>query len=218
MNGRTCPVRDPAGYLAGLWEVRRRVLDLGAETEGHFAGTATFTRDPDGLDYVEEGVLHFGGWHGPAGRTLRYRPDGPGRLVAEFADGRVFHDLDLRTGHWEMRHDCRDDVYRGEVTVLSRHYWRQVWWVAGPAKQLLLDTDYVRTHDDDDTHQSMPHHAPPSFSSRRAADHTAVQPSLRADHHGDTARPTRPGAHTRVFTHPRPRHARTYLCSRRLPL
>lgn len=138
------PVWRPASYFRGRWQVSRRVCDVAADVEGCFVGTATFTRGLGRLDYVEDGELDFGGRRGPAGRVLRYRPDGPSRLVVEFADGRFFHDLDLRTGCWTMRHRCRDDVYRGEVTIVAPHYWRQVWRVHGPDKQLILDTEYLR--------------------------------------------------------------------------
>ncbi|MCZ9342306.1 DUF6314 family protein, partial [Streptomyces sp. TRM76130] len=61
-----------------------------------------------------------------------------------FADGRFFHDLDLTTGRHVTGHPCAADLYRGEFTVRDRDRWRTVWQVTGPAKNLLLTTEYAR--------------------------------------------------------------------------
>lgn len=60
------------------------------------------------------------------------------------ADGRPFHDLDLTTGHHVAEHPCAADLYRGEFTVHDEDHWRTVWRVGGPAKDLVLTTDYTR--------------------------------------------------------------------------
>lgn len=139
------PVAHPLQYLAGRWELSRRVVDIDAGVEGSFIGVATFTYARAGLDYVEQGVLDFGSHRGQAGRALRYRSDGSCRLIVEFTDGRFFHDLDLRDGRWRMHHPCGDDDdYYGEMTVLSAHHWQQTWRVTGPAKQQSLESDYIR--------------------------------------------------------------------------
>lgn len=61
-----------------------------------------------------------------------------------FADGRPFHGLDLTTGHHVAGHPCAADLYRGEFTVRDADHWRSVWRVGGPAKDLVLTTDYAR--------------------------------------------------------------------------
>lgn len=61
-----------------------------------------------------------------------------------FADGRFFHDLDLRSGHHVADHPCSADLYRGEFSVYDAERWRTMWRVKGPAKDLLLTTDYRR--------------------------------------------------------------------------
>jgi hypothetical protein len=87
-------------------------------------------------------------WQGtprPAERTLRFLPGpSPATALVQFSDGRPFHDLDLSTGRYVADHPCAADLYRGEFTVRDENRWRTVWRVGGPAKDLVLTTDYTR--------------------------------------------------------------------------
>ncbi|MFE9683256.1 DUF6314 family protein [Streptomyces sp. NPDC006285] len=147
------PVEDVLAYLAGRWRVRRSVRDLASGDTGTFCGTTVFERlegdgrgPSDGLLHHESGTFEWRGVARPAERTLRFLPgDGPGRADVRFADGRPFHDLDLTSGRYVADHPCAADLYRGEFTVYSSDRWRTVWRVGGPAKDLLLTTDYTRT-------------------------------------------------------------------------
>ncbi|MEW2163256.1 DUF6314 family protein [Streptomyces sp. NPDC007084] len=98
-----------------------------------------------GLLHHESGTFV---WHGvarPAERTLRFLPgQGAGSVLVRFSDGRPFHDLDLATGRYVADHPCSADLYRGEFTVRDEDHWRTVWRVRGPAKDLVLTTDYTR--------------------------------------------------------------------------
>ncbi|MFJ6726826.1 DUF6314 family protein [Streptomyces sp. NPDC091281] len=133
------------------------VRDLTGGDEGRFSGVTVFAPlDGDdgeggggGLLHREAGTFVWRGVARPAERTLRFLPaSGPGAVpgTAEvtFADGRPFHGLDLRTGRHVADHPCVADLYRGEFTVRDADRWRTVWRVGGPAKDLLLTTDYVR--------------------------------------------------------------------------
>jgi hypothetical protein len=81
----------------------------------------------------------------PAERTLRFLPGAaPGTVDVRFADGRPFHDLDLASGRHIAHHPCAADRYRGEFTVRDADHWRTVWRVGGPAKDLVIVTDYTR--------------------------------------------------------------------------
>ncbi|MBM7168278.1 hypothetical protein JQK87_07610 [Streptomyces sp. G44] len=152
------PVPEALAHLVGEWRVTRTVRDLAGGSEGRFTGTTLFSplratplpaplsaRDEGGLLHHESGVFT---WHGvarPAERTLRFLPGAtPGTARVEFADGRFFHDLDLRTGRHETDHPCAADLYRGEFEVYDADRWRTRWRVGGPAKDLLLVTEYVR--------------------------------------------------------------------------
>ncbi len=140
------PVPDVLAYLAGSWRVRRSVRDLPAGEEGDFSGTTVFEAlDGGGLLHRESGTFVWRGVARPAERTLRFLPGAaPGTADVRFADGRPFHDLDLTTGHWIADHPCAADLYRGEFTAYDADHWRTVWRVGGPAKDLLLTTDYSR--------------------------------------------------------------------------
>ncbi|MEU5889452.1 DUF6314 family protein [Streptomyces sp. NPDC047461] len=140
------PVPEVLTYLAGSWRVERSVRDLASGEAGHFSGTTVFGPwDGEGLLHQESGTFTWQDVARPAERILRYLP-GTSAAEAEvhFADGRFFHDLDLTSGHHITDHPCAADLYRGEFTVLDEHHWRTVWRVGGPAKDLVLTTEYAR--------------------------------------------------------------------------
>ncbi|MFJ9012044.1 DUF6314 family protein [Streptomyces canus] len=147
------PVTDVLTYLAGSWRTERTVRDLASGDEGEFSGTTAFGRleehgllpEGGGLLSQESGVFVWQGVPRPTERTLRFLPGGtPGTADVRFSDGRPFHDLDLTSGHHVADHPCAADLYRGEFSVLDADHWRTVWRVGGPAKDLVLTTDYTR--------------------------------------------------------------------------
>ncbi|WP_055416013.1 DUF6314 family protein [Streptomyces pactum] len=144
--GELWPVPDVLAFLAGRWRTERSVRDLASGAEGRFEGTTAFDAlDGDGLLGRETGAFTWQGVTRPAERTLRYAPGpSPGICDVYFADGRPFHGLDLTSGHHVADHPCAADLYRGEFTVRDEDHWRTVWRVGGPAKDLLLTTDYLR--------------------------------------------------------------------------
>ncbi|MFJ2772458.1 DUF6314 family protein [Streptomyces sp. NPDC087300] len=142
-------VPDVVAYLVGEWQVERSVRDLADGSAGHFTGTTRFTplsgAADGGLLHHESGTFVWRGVARPAERTLRFLSgEVPGTARVEFADGRYFHDLDLRTGRHTTDHPCAADLYRGDFEVADEDHWRTRWRVGGPAKDLLLVTDYVR--------------------------------------------------------------------------
>ncbi|MEU6309316.1 DUF6314 family protein [Streptomyces chartreusis] len=156
--GELWPVPDALAYLAGGWRAERSVRDLASGDEGEFSGTTVFepledgepSRGlpqglPRGLLHRESGTFVWRGVPRPAERTLRFLPgSSPGTVDVRFADGRPFHDLDLSSGGHVADHPCSADLYRGEFTVRDADHWRSVWRVRGPAKDLVLTTDYAR--------------------------------------------------------------------------
>ncbi|MFD4563677.1 DUF6314 family protein [Streptomyces sp. NPDC058467] len=146
--GELWPVADVLAYLTGGWRVERAVRDLAGATEGRFTGTTVFSPLDDGADgllHQESGTFVWQGTPRPAERTLRFLPGrAPGTALVQFSDGRTFHDLDLTTGRHVADHPCVADLYRGEFTVHAADHWRTVWRVGGPAKDLLLITEYER--------------------------------------------------------------------------
>lgn len=146
MMGGFWPVADVLAHLAGGWRVERTVRDLASGDEGRFEGRTVFAPlDGGGLLHEESGTFTWRGVARPAARTLRFLPgSAPGTADVRFADGRPFHDLDLRSGRYVADHPCSADLYRGEFTVTDPDHWRTVWRVGGPAKDLTLTTGYVR--------------------------------------------------------------------------
>ncbi|MFD0313825.1 DUF6314 family protein [Streptomyces flavalbus] len=146
MSDEFWPVPDALAFLAGRWRVERSVRDLASGDEGRFTGTTDFGQlDGGGLLHQESGSFRWRGVSRPAERTLRFLPGPtPGTVEVRFADGRFFHDLDLTTGRHTADHPCAADLYRGEFSVRDRDHWRTVWRVRGPAKDLVLSTDYTR--------------------------------------------------------------------------
>jgi hypothetical protein len=144
--GELWPVPDVLAFLAGRWRTERSVRDLASGAEGRFEGVTAFdVLDGDGLLSREAGAFTWQGVTRPAERTLRYAPGAaPGTADVCFADGRPFHGLDLTSGRHVADHPCAADLYRGEFTVRDGDHWRTVWRVGGPAKDLLLATDYTR--------------------------------------------------------------------------
>lgn len=97
-----------------------------------------------GLLHHESGTFVWQGVARPAERTLRFLPSPDGTADVRFADGLPFHDLDLTSGRYVADHPCAADLYRGEFTVRDADHWRTVWRVRGPAKDVVLRTDYAR--------------------------------------------------------------------------
>ncbi|MDX2676139.1 DUF6314 family protein [Streptomyces sp. NY05-11A] len=154
--GEFRPVPDVLAYLAGSWRGQRSVRDRASGDEGRFDGITVFSALEEGgpghngplhsgLLHEESGTFVWLGVARPAERTLRFLPGPtPGTADVRFADGRPFHDLDLTSGRHLADHPCSADLYRGEFTVLGMDHWRTLWRVTGPAKDLLLITDYLR--------------------------------------------------------------------------
>jgi hypothetical protein len=122
-------------FLAGRWEIRRRLVDLDGGVEGEFAGVAEFA----GRRWLERGRLRFGAYDGEAWREYRLVPDGEGWAV-EFSDGRPFHPLRWGT----VEHLCGEDRYSGEFALRGPDAFEVVWHVVGPRKRQLIDTTYLR--------------------------------------------------------------------------
>lgn len=86
----------------------------------------------------------FGDYAGAALQSYRYAFATAARAAVNFADGRFFHDLDLSSGAWCCTHLCDPDRYDGDFAALGAEVWRVVWTVAGPRKDLVLDSTYCR--------------------------------------------------------------------------
>ncbi len=137
-------INDLKNFLQGEWRLERRIEDGRSGIPGSLTGQASFAPRADGLSYCEEGLLTLGDHCGAAHQAYCYEFVSPGCAAVRFTDGRLFHHLDLTAGIWHCRHLCGDDCYDGLFTALGAESWRVVWSVAGPRKDLRLDTTYRR--------------------------------------------------------------------------
>ena len=124
----TAELRD---FFAGTWRLRRRIRDDRLGIAGRFIGTARFTPIAAGLAYEEAGLLSFAAHEGEARQRYLWLTEGLAVPELRFADGRLFHRLDLSSGEAEVAHECGADR------------WLQLWTIAGPRKALRLTTLFV---------------------------------------------------------------------------
>lgn len=142
MPGR---VNDIAGFLAGDWQISRRLREARpGGIRGVAQGSATFERDGHLLRYRESVNVQFGGFSGPATRGYTFRLLDDTRAEVLFEDGRLFHLLDMSAGRWHCEHQCAPDLYCGQFRVLDVRSWVGRWKVTGPRKRLRITTLYRR--------------------------------------------------------------------------
>lgn len=144
MEARTYPVADLCSFLAGRWDIDRRIVDRPTGHEGRYVGIGWFRPGDGDLRYEERGWLRMGSHELSAGRDLHLRPRENGQADVAFADGSPFHRLDLRSGCWHVTHDCGADRYLGSYVVLSPVAWETTWTVTGPDQAVRLSTVYRR--------------------------------------------------------------------------
>ena len=130
--------------LLGCWQFERRIVDRDASGMrfGRVTGTLHFSLDADAVDWRERGTLTWNGRELAVFRNLRIVRCGDGWMV-RFDDGRDFHPW--RPGA-PVVHPCREDTYRGLITVdRAGDRLRVVWDVGGPDKDRRLFTRATRT-------------------------------------------------------------------------
>lgn len=131
--GAAFPVVDLRAFLHGRWRLKRRLLDRRLRLSGAATGSALFAEVGPDLLCREEGQLRFGRHAGPFTRTCRYVALAAGRAEVRFADGRLFHALDLGRGLGAAEHPCGPDLYRGRFRVFGPDLWAVRWELSGPA-------------------------------------------------------------------------------------
>jgi hypothetical protein len=136
---------DTLAFLLGGWRIERVLADARSGYGGTFAGTATFWPQSGARTarYQEDGELRFGGYSGPAGRSLEYLAAG-GAADVRFADGREFYRLDLRGGRCRARHRCGADRYQLTGRILGEDRYQERWLVHGPEKSIEIVSTLTR--------------------------------------------------------------------------
>jgi hypothetical protein len=128
----------------GDWRIDRVIEDIRAGRTGRLTGTASFTRLPEGLAYVEEGKLTLRDAP-PMTATRRYlwRDGGANTIEVLFSDGRFFHRFYADETRPAAEHACPPDRYRVRYDFTRWPRWQAEWRVQGPAKDYAMVTRYA---------------------------------------------------------------------------
>ncbi|MDH5188285.1 MAG: DUF6314 family protein [Rhodospirillaceae bacterium] len=137
-------------YLAGDWNLKRVIHQVGEGRKATFNASASFVPDEksptDTFIYSEEGLLETGDEKFDATRTYIYTFIGSALAEVRFADGTFFHVLDLSAGLLRVEHHCADDFYQGLFRAIDFNTWLSVWRIDGPRKKQVISTHYLRAN------------------------------------------------------------------------
>ena len=134
--GNTIAAIDPTALL-GDWRLTRRLADRRTGMSGVVRGRLTLRGEGGGhISWVEQGTLLWNGSRLSVSRSYRLLRAEEGWWVY-FPDGRPFHAW--TPGQW-VHHPCREDSYRGLITITGPDRWRTRWEVDGPDKAQRIIT------------------------------------------------------------------------------
>lgn len=123
----------------GDWAIKRRIRNaIGADAQ--FSGTASFSRDGEGLILSEAGEMKIDGVLMQAARRYFWR-QGKAGIEVYFEDGRFFH-LIGGGQRVQAHHDCAPDIYDVCYDFSGWPEWGSVWNVTGPRKDYRMETAY----------------------------------------------------------------------------
>jgi len=149
----TWSVGDLHSFLQGSWSLYRTMNDLRLNMPGVLRGDVHILQagggdDTGDLVYREQGELNLGNHREAIDRTYVYKfPNhikAPGQGEVHFEQGGLFHLLDLSSGFQKVLYTGKDDTYRGTFSVLDCDTWHVNWFIAGPAKEIIIDSRYQR--------------------------------------------------------------------------
>jgi hypothetical protein len=130
---------DPPALL-GDWRLERWLADRITGRSGTVSGSLTLRGEGDQIVWSEQGTLLWNGSRLPVSRSYRLLRAEDGWWLY-FPDGRPFHPW--TPGQW-VRHPCREDSYRGLITITGPDQWRTRWDVEGPGKAQRIITELFR--------------------------------------------------------------------------
>jgi hypothetical protein len=130
---------DPTALL-GDWRLARRLTDQRSGLSGTVSGRLSLRSERGQITWVEQGTLLWNGSRLPVSRSYRLLRSEEGWRVY-FSDGRLFHAW--IPGQW-VRHLCREDTYRGLITITGSDHWGTLWEVNGPDKAQRIITSFRR--------------------------------------------------------------------------
>ena len=135
MAGDRIAAIDPTDLL-GDWRLTRTLADRRTGLSGTVYGRLTLRCERDQIAWVEQGTLLWNGSRLSVSRSYRLLRAEQGWWLY-FPDGRPFHAWIL--GQW-VHHPCREDSYRGLITITAPDQWRTLWEIDGPDKAQRIIT------------------------------------------------------------------------------
>ncbi len=130
---------DPTALL-GDWRLTRSLADRRAGLTGTVSGRLTLRSEGGPIAWAEQGILLWNGSRLPVSRSYRLLRAEQGWWLY-FPDGGPFHPW--IPGQW-VHHPCREDSYRGLITITGPDQWRTLWEVEGPGKSQRIMTRLSR--------------------------------------------------------------------------
>lgn len=122
----------------GDWQLQRRIVQRGGPPM-RFVGEARWRAAPEGMEYLEAGVLEVQGQPAmQAERHYLWKDD----LTVWFPSGRFFH-LVPRLGGGAIHH-CTPDLYRVRYRFGAWPAFETLWRVTGPRKDYAMISRYRR--------------------------------------------------------------------------
>ena len=146
MPARARTLRFPSDLadFEGSWRLDRDIADGAGASTARFSGRAVFAWQDGDLAYEETGTLTLAGQVPvAASRGYLWTRRAEGGIAVRFADGRAFHEFDLRDGA-SATHSCPPDLYH--VAYEFGHWpdWTARWRVTGPRKDYTMVSRYGR--------------------------------------------------------------------------
>ena len=135
MAGDNTAAIDPTALL-GDWRLVRRLADRRTGLSGTVHGRLTLRSERDQIAWAEQGTLFWNGARLSVSRSYRLLRAEEGWWLY-FSDGRPFHAW--IPGQW-VHHPCREDSYRGLITITGPDQWRTLWEINGPDKEQRIIT------------------------------------------------------------------------------
>lgn len=135
MDGSDIAATDPTALL-GDWRLSRSLADRRSGLSGTVRGLLTLRSERGQIAWSEHGTLLWNGSRLSVSRSYRLVRAEEGWWLY-FPDGRPFHAW--MPGQW-VDHPCREDYYRGLITITGPDQWRTLWEVDGPDKAQRITT------------------------------------------------------------------------------
>ncbi|WP_085784737.1 DUF6314 family protein [Candidatus Nucleicultrix amoebiphila] len=129
-------------WFEGEWILERTIVDRRQNLLGNVTGRLRIVKKESQLFLNESGVLHYGAYEGPVSQQMSMTFTMPYYADVFFANGRYFHNLDLREKEWRIEHHCGHDLYKGCYQIDPNNFFMITWQVNGPRKNLSLLSKY----------------------------------------------------------------------------